>query len=714
MASYQRPQNLSFWIGLTLLFVSISLGSLTFFDGAFGVSATFPLLAGLCLVVGSAVLGRGQFRPVEPGIAVGFAAVLLCSDLTWRPSGALQAVEIPLLWKLVVLTMGGIFGLVPRTAIVALACVSISIAVVGFLSESGGNILFSDDHPAFMYRIHQLVSHFPEIPFFNTEWNGGVEAREFFPSGVLNLFIIWAPVFYAFDVRETYTLVIALTIFVLAPLCAGLSARLAGLSMLGCATATLLALLPTLLWYRWALKYGTMGFVVSCMLLPLNVVLAHRFSQSQRRLSVAGGVGTAVSITLMALWSLSNIAAIPAYLSMVARPRFIFTNRRRLLTLALLVAMNMPWMIMFVKFSPVGRFIKADTAQAQQLAPDSRQEAATTFIAKLKEVASESIVKLRGFTATLSIILVVGLTGLSRVDRNLGFILGVQIAWLALLGTVGDVILPHLELHRMLVMAAFISILPAARLLEFVFERFRGNAIATMASGICLVGPLLFVPFGVERVVRNRTFENYAFAKPIVGELSNAVRSHDSGGRLLIAGFILHEFSEGHVAPLPWFAGRAVIATSYQHDRWEHEDVVPPFFREQGEAGILRFLDLYDVSEVVTHERGWRAWYSKRPQYFQPIWRSERFTIFRRLNYVPSRILEGDAELLSESSSGFTVRTKSPVVVMKYTYLPFLTADACNIGPREFEGGVRLIELKNCRNGAIVSVRARTALDRIL
>jgi tetratricopeptide (TPR) repeat protein len=73
---------------------------------------------------------------------------------------------------------------------------AVAIATIALCSASliaPGGLLFSDDHPSFFYRLSQLHDFFPHIPFYNPMWNGGVEAREFFPSGSLGIYLLFAP-----------------------------------------------------------------------------------------------------------------------------------------------------------------------------------------------------------------------------------------------------------------------------------------------------------------------------------------------------------------------------------------------------------------------------------------------------------------------------------------------------------------------------------------
>ena len=49
-----------------------------------------------------------------------------------------------------------------------------------FIRYADGRMLFSDDHPCFLYRLQLLLEQFPNIPFYDIRWNGGYSAREFF------------------------------------------------------------------------------------------------------------------------------------------------------------------------------------------------------------------------------------------------------------------------------------------------------------------------------------------------------------------------------------------------------------------------------------------------------------------------------------------------------------------------------------------------------
>jgi hypothetical protein len=50
-----------------------------------------------------------------------------------------------------------------------------------------------DDHAMFIFRLKLLRENFPSIPFWSPLWNAGFDARDFFATGALNVFLLAAP-----------------------------------------------------------------------------------------------------------------------------------------------------------------------------------------------------------------------------------------------------------------------------------------------------------------------------------------------------------------------------------------------------------------------------------------------------------------------------------------------------------------------------------------
>ena len=149
-----------------------------------------------------------------------------------------------------------------KTIWLSLGLVSIILLLfTGFLQTIGSEIIFSDDHAAVFYRLQLLKENFPFIPFYNPQWNAGTDARDFFATGVLNLFLLTYPLLRIFDLSSVYTLIVAIAVFGFLPLTLYLGARIAHLDRSAALISAFLGLTATALWYRWGLSYGSMGFV---------------------------------------------------------------------------------------------------------------------------------------------------------------------------------------------------------------------------------------------------------------------------------------------------------------------------------------------------------------------------------------------------------------------------------------------------------------------
>ena len=65
-----------------------------------------------------------------------------------------------------------------------------------FALKTHGQPLFTDDHGSVIYRLALLKENFPAIPTYDTEWNAGTDWRDFFATGILNVFFIFKIIHY--------------------------------------------------------------------------------------------------------------------------------------------------------------------------------------------------------------------------------------------------------------------------------------------------------------------------------------------------------------------------------------------------------------------------------------------------------------------------------------------------------------------------------------
>jgi len=212
-----------------------------------------------------------------------------------------------------------------------------------FLTEADGRLLFSDDHPAFLYRLKLLKENFPNIPFYNPLWNAGVESREFFASGVLNLYFLSFFFIELFRVEQVYNLLVALVMYVLVPGCMYLAVRMATNDSATGKIAAILSVATGLLWYRWCLTYGAMGFVVSVALVPLTLVLVGQLFDKECEFTSGRAVLFVVCSTLMLFWSVMGLVFLPLCLLALCLMRTILKKRYSKAITAALLLLNIPW-----------------------------------------------------------------------------------------------------------------------------------------------------------------------------------------------------------------------------------------------------------------------------------------------------------------------------------------------------------------------------------
>jgi hypothetical protein len=220
---------------------------------------------------------------------------------------------------------------------------AICLLLFSFFTESAGRLLISDDHASFIYRLSLLRSEFPNIPFFNPFWNAGSDARDFFATGALNFFLLFSPVLYAFPVEEVYTTLVGILLFVFFPLSLFGSARLLKLPNDVGAIAGMFGLGMSMVWYRWALHFGTMGFLCSAALSPLCLALAARAVLPRFEFRLLHALLLVVIGSLCLFWTPIGIAFAPVLIAGLFALRSYFQKKLVLLAAALLLCLNLPW-----------------------------------------------------------------------------------------------------------------------------------------------------------------------------------------------------------------------------------------------------------------------------------------------------------------------------------------------------------------------------------
>ncbi len=591
--------------------------------------------------------------------------------------------------------------------LLALSGVSIATALVGFGAEGDGSLIFSDDFPPLLYRLEQLKASFPAVPFYNPLWNAGVEAREFLPSGALNLFLLWYPLIRFSELTCTFTFLVASTLFILIPVLQAVAVRVAGGSSFAQCLASLFALINSLVFYRWGLAYGTLPFLLSISLIPLIVALLAVPNEKRTPWWV---IAIVIATTLSCFWSPSVLLLAPIF-AFVLLFRNGFRSTPFLIASALLVLLNLPWMTLFVITSRVDQFVSLQSAATDPTLPATHGAHFKSPLMERIGAVRGSLAMLRDMARTFHPILLTlafpALWFLARRDHRL--LLGAAVAMSAMLATFGPVVKPQLELGRFWLTTLLLVITPIALLCENYLQ----TSWKSLLPKAGLLSVLFVSPFWIWGVVRNQSSEHFTFARPIVPELVNAIQKHHGGGRVLFAGFILHEFSGGHVAPLARWTHRPLMASRYQHDRWTYTDIMPESYRNRGDSGVEEFLDIYNVSAIITHDRFWSRWFRKRSDRYKLLWEKGKFRMFTRLSAPNSYFHSGKGTILSQDEGHVRFTVADDEVVLRFHYVDSLTVPGCEILPERLEPSVVLVRLKGCPKERPLELRMVGPVERL-
>jgi len=723
---------LSYPIGLALLLFSFYLGETKLWDGNGSSIISSPFIAATFGFVIIAVwhsklllqktLGRNNLLPFAALLILVFASNWFSFSYSLYPG---------LSFRGEILLFSGI-GLAAlhfraKNLFPIWALLSSIILIFTFLTAADGRLIFTDDHPSVLYRLQLLKENFPFIPFYNPDWNAGSDARDFFATGILNVFIIFLPLIYAFPIEAVYNFIVLGICFALLPLSTYAAARVSGQSKPTAAIAATLSLSCCTLWYRWALSYGAIGFVASGALLPLSYYLAVKLLSPNQLFSRNEAVLLVITFSLMLCWSLSALVFIP--LLVIIPWRRIFQIPYLSKTALAIAVLNIPWIIIFVVVSNVFDFTQLEKAADVE---NNGRETVTEYQPAHTEAAVKGKAKDFSVTKSLKIlreasvktnplILFLALPGIFLLfNRTLRIALLLSAAWLIFLGTIYAPVKPQLELERMLLFLCLLLTVPTAKALEQLWDTTVEKAksqqfvFAKLILTALCIGFLLSSTFATGFIVRNRSIERYTFAQPIVNNISSTIREHGGPGRTLFSSFILHQLSAGHIAPLAYFSGHQLIASSPVHNLWWFTDVIPAEFRERKEEGVEEFLNLMNVTSVVAFDKVWRDYFAARPEKYEKLWQEGSFIFFKRHYPENSYFLSGSGELIQQESDAVTVKLSSSEAVLKFTYFPFLTSSACDIKAANYGKNVQLISLTNCPPNATVTISSISAFSRVL
>ncbi len=645
--------------------------------------------------------------------------ILFFSDWIDRPYNFMQGLSIRgeiILFSLLTLLIikyrkFAIFNFMP--------IIGMMVCSFSFIALSEGKILFTDDHTTFFFRFQQLKGNFPNIPFYYPQWNAGTDARDFFATGALNVFAIFSPIIYAFPLERVYNFIIILLLFVFHPLAVYMAARLEKIPVPGPAISASLSVCLSLSWYRWALQYGTLGFITSLALLPFNLVCVSYILDDREKISLKLSLFFVVTFTLMLFWSLSGFVFVPAILLALLKVRKLIFKKNIALIAVLVLSLNIPWVISFWTVSNVSKFVTEDNQnhksavvadEHMDVGDGSTYQVAKNFYKKAAKSMRESVLQIN------PLLIILGGMGLFLHYGRGNRIFLLTAIWLAFIGTFINPLNPRLELDRMFVILSMLLTLPAAKSILYFFEKAdEENAGLRKKIAVSLIGGFLITSsFISSSIASNKSLLRYYFANENVDKITSIINENGGKGRILFSGFVLHELSNGHLAPLTYYTNVPLMALSHVHNQWRYKQIIPAYYLKQGDTGVEEYFNTFNVSGVFAHEKYWIEYFRSRANLYQEIDAAGRFKFFKRLAFHNSYFLEGDGEFMGQDTNSMTFKINSPDVTLKYVYYNFLTSSSCEIGSKKLIDEINLITLKNCTPGTIVKIKSMPLYKRLM
>ena len=384
-----------------------------------------------------------------------------------------------------------------------------------------------------------------------------------------------------------------------------------------------------------------------------------------------------------------------------------------------LLLLNIPWIVLFWRGANVSSILSSERpAQVESFKEqDQNYVKQRYFKHKAGQINLEDTLKeLRdAATRTNPLLLILALPGLLALEPRVRSLFVLTSVWLLFMGSALVPLKPQLELDRMLVVLAFVSALPAALALSRIFEKavesregVAKQLLPSIAGGFLLCG---VVP--VLSILDNRTLDRFSFADTEVFALARAIEKNAGSGRVLFSGFVLHDLSHGHLAPLAVLSNRPMLASSHMHDKWRYAQIFPKAFLDRGDSGIQDYLNLFNVTLVIAHELKWIEYFSKRPQEFKKLEKVGKFWLFSRKNYEGDYFLHGSGDISEQTSSSVTFKLETEDAVVKFRYHPWLISSDCTLRGETVANGITFVRFSKCQNHSPVVLKSASFPGRL-
>ncbi len=617
----------------------------------------------------------------------------------WLPQDAGMLKPLLARWALLSLLCGLALIYMPRLrkfALPTILVLSILFAMLALYRETGFRPIYSDDHPSFMHRLWIFPQTFPRLFYYDHTWNGGRVATFIVATGIAGPALFLLPILYLFPIEALYTPGLVWLYLVVTPTVAYLSLRAASASRRAAFVAAILALGTTWDFFKWLLHFGTLGATFTALfVLPVCALLYRALVlRKQDPLTGTALVGASLLFLMWPGYWVIGTALLPGIL--LTLPSW---NRKTLLFLAacssLILLVLLPLMVGVTTRTEIANF----AMQATLVSPHEEPSLGQGWV----DLAD----RLRGMNPLLVFFGLLGAPFLSRLQ-------GRRFLCTLLLGLVvfsgWSFLFPGgLAVERAFLPLSFLALWPAALWFD---ELLRGPAtVRRILPQAALTALLLVHGYAVSHYYGNRTAAPYRFLdEEMQGFIDWLVEHTEPDERIMFGGMTVHAYGGGHVAALPIWTGREMVAADYYHFSPRLvEYFAPPRTFRTADEDVLLYTQILNIGAIVGYdEPSILRFYRKYPEHYEEVGtypgRLPK-TLFRVRNHEASFFLHNSGSVQA-SINRIEVHLDAPheEAVIKYLYSPELRAEP---GVELFPYSIRDLDFIGIRSGGREHVTIR-------
>lgn len=503
---------------------------------------------------------------------------------------------------------------------------------------TGGQAVYSDDHPSFLFRLAEFWGAFPWRENYVPHWNAGVVNSVLVSSGTPGYAWIAAPLWWLAEPHIVHTAALILVFIVLVPWVNVWALRTLGLGRDGALAGGLLALMAGRHFHVWLLHFGTVGAALSWAMAPAAFAFLHAVAV-HRRTNRSAVLGLALTMFFAAQWPPTlAVCGIFTLIALIAAGRWRGSRAGPvLLGSGLLVAALLAHSLLVIVG---GKDLLGYTLEGTAR-PSS---GVLALLRQFQRGVGLAVPELH------PIIFAFGVAGAVALPwKRLRRWTCAALLAIALVFTLGPVYAPRLQLERMAIAASCLAIVPASCWLRRIWSVRNGARASLAVTGLqaATLALLLLGVVNTMRIYAGQGFAPFTGMRPSVRHIAEWVQTHvPEDGRLALAGLAVHVYGRGHVAYLPILAGREMMACDYYgFPPGMVEMDFPPRAARAAPGGLHGYLKLHGVSHVITFHDHYIEHFRSRPEQFQEVAHidseeKENFTVFEVLG-SGGRFLEG-------------------------------------------------------------------------